>query len=715
MPLPEDITALFTPQSVAIVGASATTGKIGNVILANLLQGGYAGKIYPVNPHAQDIMGVPCVNSIAGLPQSPDLAVICIPPQGVLDAMEALGQKKTKAAIVITAGFKEVGSTGWRHEADVKKAASRHGIALLGPNCLGLINTAHSLNTTFAVGQPRKGNIGFFSQSGALCVAILDWAQSKNIGFSSFISLGNKALLDESHMLDYLADDPQTSVILGYIEGVECGARFLRSARNAVRKKPVIMLKSGRTASGAKAASSHTGAISGADQAYDAAFSQTGIIRAHTLEELFTLAQAFSMQPLPKGPALAVVTNAGGPGILAADACEFSSLDMASLSAHTVQKLTELLPAFAAFYNPVDIIGDATADRFGQTLQCVLQDDNVHSLLLLAAPTARTDITEVARTVQEAVRPYHKPVFCALMGGKAVQAGKALLEAGGIPCYEFPEQAIRGIEAMYAYHRHIHEEARTPACHIRNVAPVRHIVDTAMQSGMLELAEFQMHDILRAYNLPYPRTQICRTSQEAVQAAEDIGFPVVVKIASPHILHKSDVGGVKINLGTAQAVAAAFSTVTAQAQRLRPDAYIRGCIVQAMAPARAKEIIIGVKRDPQFGPMLLFGLGGIYVEVLKDVSFRLVPLSLEDPCRMIREIRSFPLLRGVRGEKPVHFPSLERIILAMSQLALDFPEILEAEFNPVLVSEEGSLIADARIILAPLPQGCDNDTHLNHE
>ncbi|MFV0423270.1 acetate--CoA ligase family protein [Oleidesulfovibrio sp.] len=704
MRLSQQIAALFSPQAVAVIGASATKGKIGNVILANLLQAGYAGKIYPVNPHEKSILGLRCINRITNLSEKLDLAVVSIPPDAVLNTIDQLGSIGTKACIVITAGFKEIGGKGWHLEADVKKMAERHNIALLGPNCLGLINTSHFLNTTFATGQPRKGSIGFFSQSGALCVAILDWAQSKNIGFSNFISLGNKALLDEAHMLDYLADDPDTSVVLGYIEGVECGARFIKSARDATKRKPVIMLKSGTTAAGAKAASSHTGAITGADQAYDAAFNKTGIIRVRELEELFSLAQAFSMQPLPEGPALAVVTNAGGPGILAADACEQSHLSMASLSGDTVEGLKQILPPFASFYNPVDLIGDAKADRFCGAIDLVLRDPHVDTLLLLAAPTARTGIEEIAQAIVQTVATYKKPVFCSLMGGKGIEQGKLILEAGGIPCYEFPEQAIKCIDAMYMYRSQNLGGTRTDLCTMRNFTAARQVIDHAMKSDSQEIVEFQVHQILTAYGLSFPKTFLCRTSTEAVQAAEKIGYPVVLKIASPDISHKSDIGGVVVNLKTPTEVAKAFSTITTQASKLRKDAYITGCIVQKMAPSGAKEVIVGVRRDPQFGPMLMFGLGGIYVEVLRDVSFRLAPLSREDARDMIREIKSFPLLRGIRGEAAIDFASLERIILAMSQLALDFPEILEAEFNPVLVYDSGALVADARAILSvPAP------------
>ncbi len=702
-----DISALFNPKSVAIIGASATPGKIGNVIMQNLIEAGYQGAVYPVNPKSETILGCRVIRNITDLPDGNgdnsgiDLAVICIPPAEVADAVEALGRKGVRAVIIITAGFKEIGGNGWFLEEKVKKLAQQYNIALLGPNCLGLINTGANLNTTFAVGQPHKGNIAFFSQSGALCVAILDWAQERNLGFSSFISIGNKAILDESDFLTHLAEDPETKVIIGYVEAVECGQRFLSIAQDVTRKKPVIMIKSGKTSAGAKAASSHTGAMAGADQAYEAAFRQTGIMRVDALRDLFNFALAFSRQPIPAGPNVAIVTNAGGPGILAADACELSRLIMAPLPASTVDKLKEILPPFAAFYNPVDVIGDAKADRIAGAMDIVLQEERVHSLLVLVCPTARTGVTDVARAIIATAKMHEKPVFACLMGGPAVREGRDILVSAGIPCYDFPEPAIKAIEAMSRYREWREQPLPVQVCYRRDIGKAREIIREVRAQGQQEIVEFQAQGLLKAYELPIPETRLCRTSEEAVIAAKQIGYPVVLKIASPQISHKSDVGGVRVNLHTAEEVQAAFLDITSRAQRLRKEAYVMGCLVQGMVAKGSKEVIIGFKRDPQFGPMIIFGLGGIYVEVLKDISCRLAPLSLSDAQDMIREIKSFPLLRGVRGEDAVNFTALEDILLIMSQLSLDFPEIHEAEFNPVLANSEGAWVADVRVILAP--------------
>lgn len=695
----QPLTALFEPESVAIIGASGSPGKVGHSVVANLLDAGYQGRILPVNPKGGKILGLPVSTAIADLPAPLDLAVICIPPAMVLDALEELGSLPTRAAIVITAGFKEIGREGYALEERLKEIAARHKMALLGPNCLGLNNTATGLNATFAAGTPPEGSIAFFSQSGALCTAILDWALGENIGFSKFISLGNKAVLDESDMLEYMRDDPDTKVILGYVEGVEDGQRFVRTASGVTAEKPVIMIKSGTTAAGAKAASSHTGAMAGSEQAYGAAFARAGIIRVGDVAGLFNLAQAFSTQPLPTGPNLAIVTNSGGPGIMAADVTEDSDLLMATLTGKTVDTLMQALPPFASLYNPVDIIGDADAARYKVALEAVIADELVHSILVMLTPTASAQIEETAQVIIEASKGCGKPVFACFMGQRRVSAGRELLQRAGIPCYYFPDPAIRSIEAMYRHHMWINRPAPVEVCYRRDKTRAKKVIDTARGSGCVEIVEFQAQDLLKAYELPLPDTHLARTSDDAVKAAKRIGYPVVLKIASPHISHKSDVGGVRVNLKDEDEVRSAFLDITARAARLRADAAITGCLVQAMAPKGSKEVIVGFKRDPQFGPLIMFGLGGVYVEVLKDISFRLAPLTMDDAAKMVREIKSFPLLRGVRGEPSVDFKAIEDILLTMSQLAEDFPEVFEAEFNPILVNHEGAVVADVRVTL----------------
>lgn len=691
--------AFFAPRTVAIVGASATPGKIGHSVLVNMQAAGFKGRLYPVNPKGGVIEGLDVVRGVSELPGGIDLAVLAVPRDQVLPVLEEFALKGLKSAIVITAGFREVGREGYDLEQKMAKLARAHGIALLGPNCLGMMNTAHGLNASFSAAQPLAGDLAFCSQSGALCVAILDWARGENIGFSKFVSLGNKAVLDETHILRYLGADPASKVILGYIENVEDGQEFMRTARQVCRNKPVIMLKAGSTAAGAKAASSHTGAIAGSDKAYETAFRQSGIVRAKDVESLFCLAEAFANLPLPKGPNVAIVTNSGGPGILAADACEKTRLHMARLSPETIQRLQALLPSYASVYNPVDIIGDANAERYRKALDIVLDDPQVHAVLLVLTPTAAVEIEATATAVVHMARRSEKPVVACLMGRTHVQDGRRILRAAGLPCYAFPEPAMRSIEAMYTYALWKQKPVSLYESPQRDVGIAARVIDEALLRGQSEIVEFQGRDVLAAYNLPTPKTVLARSSAEAVQAARDMQGPVALKIASPQISHKTDVRGVALNLSGEGAVRQAFWDLTSRTQRLRPDAYIAGCLVQEMAPQGSQEVIVGFKRDEQFGPLLMFGLGGIHVEILKDVAFHLNPLSRDDAFGMMRTIRSYMLLKGVRGTPSVNLGALAEVLLALSALAQDFPQVYEAEFNPVLVNHERALVADMRMTL----------------
>jgi len=700
MSLKDNIHALFAPKTVAVIGASAAPGKVGHTVVANMLEAGYKGTLIPVNPKADEILGLPVTKKIEDLPEGLDMAVIVVPVAAVVPSMEALAKRKVRSAVIITAGFKEVGKEGYALEQRLIELCNEHEIAMVGPNCLGLISTHDNNNASFAAGYPEKGSIAFFSQSGALCTAILDWALGENVGFSKFVSLGNKAVINEGNMLEYLRTDPNTSVILGYIENVEHGADFIEQAAKVTQEKPVIMIKSGTTTAGAKAASSHTGAIAGSDQAYTAAFRKTGVIRANDMATLFDLAQAFSTQPLPEGPGLCIVTNSGGPGILAADATEKSSLNMARLSNSTIDRMKEFLPPYASLYNPVDLIGDAPAERYRKTLEVVIDDPQVHSILVLLTPTASAEIVETAEAIIDVSKKTKKPIFVNYMGGMRTRPGQKMLTDAGIPCSIYPEPLIKSIETMYNYYLWRQTPAQEYPEVRRNRQKARLVINEARSKGATEVVEFQAQEVLRAYNLPTPNTGLARSSDEAVAAADKIGYPVVLKIASPQISHKSDVGGVKVNLADAEAVRNAFFDITARAQRMRPEAYIAGCLVQEMAPKGCKEIIIGFKRDDQFGPLLMFGLGGIYVEILKDIAFRLAPLGRDDAKGIIREIKSYMLLKGVRGEQPVNFQAIEDILITMSELALDFPEIVEAEFNPVLVNSEKAVVADVRITLS---------------
>ncbi|WP_018126013.1 acetate--CoA ligase family protein [Desulfovibrio oxyclinae] len=691
----------FNPETVAVVGASSTPGKVGHTVMENMLSAGFRGKLLPVNPKGGDIMGVEAVTSVEHLPRGVDLAVVAVPRRFVIDTARELASIGCRSVIVITAGFKEVGHKGYDLEQELAGICRDADMALLGPNCLGMINSPAGVNASFAAGQPLPGNIAFFSQSGALCVAILDWARGAGIGFSKFVSLGNKALMDEADMLRYLDSDPETDVILGYVENVENGKDFLLRAETVTRNKPVIMIKSGSTAAGAKAASSHTGAIAGSDSAYGTAFRKAGVIRVRDVESLFNLALAFSEQPLPKGPNVGIVTNSGGPGILAADDAVLHGLSVPSLTPRTVMRLQEFLPGYAAFNNPVDIIGDADAERYAATMEVVAEDPTVHSLLVMLTPTAAVGIEDTAKAVARTAERCGKPVFASFIGGRRVGAGRKILREAGIPCYDFPAAAVESIYAMHSHAVRRHRPQPEYLDAYRDVERARKVLRESAARGEREVVEFRAQEVASAYGLDVPGTLLARSSEEAVRGADAIGYPVALKIASPQISHKTDVDGVAVGLKNAEAVAEAFSDITSRATRMRPDAYIAGCLVQEMAPAGSREVIVGFKRDDQFGPLLMFGLGGVYVEIVKDVALRLAPLSKQDAFEIVREIRSYLLLKGIDGGPYANFDKLEEVILTMSRLAVDLPEVLEAEFNPVLVGPERAVVADVRITLDP--------------
>jgi acetyl coenzyme A synthetase (ADP forming)-like protein len=690
----------FNPSSVAVVGASHNPGKIGYDILNNILRYGFRGSVYPINPKAQEILGCPAFSDLMSVPSQIDLAVIALPAPGVISAVEQCGKKKVDSVIIISAGFKEIGPEGARLEQDLAARARDLGVRVVGPNCLGVIDTASALNASFAAGMPLDGHIGFFSQSGAMCVAILDWALGENVGFSRFISLGNKMDLSETQIMLSMERDENTRVILGYLESIDDGPLFMKAARQVSKTKPVIIIKSGTTSAGAKAASSHTGALAGSEHAYNAAFKQSGIIRAESMQSLFGYAMAFANQPLPKGPSLAIITNAGGPGILAADACEKSSLHLSPIRKETADKLRSFLPPTASVYNPVDIIGDATAERYEKTLDVILRDNSIHSVLILLAPTAAQDPEAVARGIVALAKDSDKPIMTAFMGEKKVRGARRILQDHAIPSYDYPEDAIAGLDAMLRYRRTQEQPERQYQHFEADTDSVRRIFATVIGQHRHDLIENEAREVLRAYGFRLPESRIARTTKEAVKTASEIGYPVVMKIASPDVLHKSDMGGVRVRLENDAMVEDAFFDITTSIQVRQPQARILGVMVQEMIP-QGKEVILGITRDIQFGPMIMFGLGGIYVEVLKDVAFRIAPVSLEEADAMIREIRAFPLLRGVRGEAPADIKGIREALLRLSQMAMDFPEIIEGDINPLLVCPEGqgAVAVDARMTI----------------
>ena len=690
----------FNPSSVAVVGASQTPGKIGYDILNNILQHGYRGAVYPINPKAKEILGCKAYPNLVSVPSDIDLAVIALPAAAVLTVVEQCGKKKVDSVVIISAGFKEVGPRGARLEEELAGLARDLGIRVVGPNCLGLIDTKSSLNASFAAGMPLDGHIGFFSQSGALCVAILDWALGENVGFSRFVSLGNKMDISETEMMLSMGQDENTRVILGYLESIEEGPPFMKAARQVAQETPIIVIKSGTTAAGAKAASSHTGALAGSEHAYNAAFKQSGIIRAESMQALFSYAMAFASQPLPRGARLAIITNSGGPGILAADACDRSSLHLSPIRKETADRLREFLPPTASVYNPIDIIGDASHERYEKTLSVVVQDELIHAILILLTPTASVDPTAVARRIVKLARDADKPIMTSFMGERKVRAARKILQDHGIPGYDYPEDAIGALDAMLSYRRWREKPERQYRRFEADTAKVREIFASVRRQRRQDLIETEAREILRAYGFRLPESRMARTTKEAISAASEIGYPIVMKIASPDVLHKSDMGGVRVKLENDAMVEEAFFDITSNIQRRQPEARILGVMVQEMIP-QGKEVILGITRDIQFGPMIMFGLGGIYVEVLKDVPFRIAPLSVESADAMIREIRSFPLLRGVRGELPADIEGIKDALMRLSQMAMDFPEIIEADINPLLVCPEGqgAVAVDARMTI----------------
>jgi acetyl coenzyme A synthetase (ADP forming)-like protein len=694
--------SLFRPQSVAVIGASRNPAKLGHGILKNIIDSGFGGAIYPVNPTAEEILGHQCYPSVSDLPGEVDQVVIVIPSRLVAQVLEECGQKGAKAAVIITAGFREVGGKGLRMEHELAEIGRRYGMRLLGPNCLGVINTFTPLNSAFAGAMPAQGTIAFMSQSGALCASVLDVALAEEVGFSSFVSLGNKADLNEIDLIEAWMDDPNTSVIMAYLEGIAEGSRFMEVARRATKRLPVIAIKSGTTPAGSRAVSSHTGTLAGSEQAYETAFKQAGIIRAHSVEELFDFSIGFSRQPLLRENCLAIVTNAGGPGIMCTDACEHAGLHLASLGPQTTASLQAGLPAEASVLNPIDVLGDAQADRYELAVRTALKDPVVSGLIVLLTPQNVTPIEEVARVIGEiAAEEEEKPILACFIGRETTDAGVEILNQYGVPNYPTPERAVGAMRAMLDQRLWQELPERRPTVFEVDKPKVEKLFADVRAEGRVTIGDAEARTILEAYGIPVPSSRLAQTPDEAVAFAQEIGYPVAMKIASPDILHKTDIGGVRLNIENDEEVRDAFDLLVYRSTRYMAEAEIWGCLVQDMVTG-GREVILGMNRDPQFGPLLMFGLGGIYVEVLRDVTFRLAPLGREDVQEMITEIRGYPLLRGVRGQRAVDMEGIINTLLRISQLVTDFPEVVELDINPLLVRDEGQGVVaiDMRLVLS---------------
>ncbi len=697
--------SVFAPRSVAVVGASPDERKLGHTVFRNIVKNGYAGGLYPIHPTAEEVLGYPVFASISAIPDPPELAVIVVPPDAALKVAEECGERGVRALIVITAGFKEVGGEGHERERQLLEIVRRYDMSMVGPNCLGIIDNIAHLNASFAALMPLQGNIAFMSQSGAICTAILDWSVAEGIGFSRFVSLGNKADVDEVTLLQAWNHDDQSRVILAYLEGIADGQRFIQVAREVTKETPVIAIKSGTTAAGSRAISSHTGSLAGSEQAYATAFNQSGILRADTMQDVFDQALIFAYQPLIDGNRIAIVTNAGGPGILATDAIERAGLELARFETSTIQALQAKLPATANVLNPIDVIGDARSDRYHTGISAALADPNVDAVLVLFTPQAGSEVSETATVIADLAEaqsgPRVKPVVASFMGEYSLRPALDILNKRRIPVYPFPERAVAALKAMVDHRRW---RERPPGQYVGfevDHEQVKQIFTDVRATGRLELGELEARDVMAAYGMRLPQSQLARSPEEAVEIANRIGYPVVMKISSPDILHKSDIGGVRVGVANASDVRDAFELIDYRARRYQPNADIRGILVQEQAP-RGRECLVGVSRDPQFGPLLAFGMGGIYVEVLKDVVFRLAPVSREEAEEQVRSIRSFPILRGTRGQAPADIESVIETVLRASQLVTDFPEIVEMDINPLMVYDQGqgSLMLDARIILA---------------
>ncbi len=697
--------SLFKPESIAIIGASRSPAKLGYSILSNLQRSEFGGTIYPINPGADEILGYKTYPSLDQIPEPVDLAVIVVPAKYVLDALESCAKNKVKSVIIISAGFRETGGEGLSLERKMAELAEKYNMPIVGPNCVGVLDTFAPYNLTFATERmPRQGKMAFMSQSGALCVGILDVALAQSIGFSTFVSLGNKAHLNELDFLRAWTNDDNSNVLLAYLEGIADGERFIAETREITKKKPVIAIKSGVTSGGSRAVSSHTGTLAGSERAYEAAFKQAGVIRATSISELLDIGIAFARQPLPKGKNIGIITNAGGLGIMATDALEKDGLRLAGLSPETQESLRQILPDAASVLNPIDVLGDARSDRYKAALDAALADENVDAVLVILTPQTMTDVDNIAHMLADASESLpaerQKPIIACFVGEDSLRKAQLIFSDRQIPSYPTPERAAVVVRSMVAQS----EWVRKPLPNFENFEVDKEIVAKIFAKvraeGRVQIGDAESRDILTAYGIRIPQSKLCATAEEAVAFADKIGYPIVMKIASPDILHKTDVGGVRVGLETPNDVRDAFDLMVYRAQKYQPNAQIWGCLVQEMLRG-GKEVITGMNRDPQFGPLVMFGLGGIYVEVLKDVSFRVAPFDRTDATAMIQEIRSYGLLRGVRGEAPADLDAAVDVLLRLSQLVTDFPEIVEMDINPLMVFEQGrgAVGVDMRLIL----------------
>ncbi|HEX5004091.1 MAG TPA: acetate--CoA ligase family protein [Gemmatimonadales bacterium] len=694
---------LLRPRRIAVVGASRTPNTIGREIVSNLVGYGFTGSVFPVNPNADSIHSLKTYPTIAAVPDPVDMAVITVPKQHVLGVAEECGRAGVKGLTVISAGFREVGGEGVERERRLVEIVRRHGMRMVGPNCMGVLNAdpAVSMNATFAPCMPPFGRAAFVSQSGAMGLSVLDYAKEYGIGITQFVSMGNKPDVSGNDLLLQWERDPTVGLVLMYVENFGNPRKFLEIARRMTRTKPIIVVKSGRSKVGARAASSHTGALAASDALVDAMMSQAGVIRAESVEELFDLAMAFSGERLPRSRRTAVLTNSGGPGILAADALERHAVELPELATETVERLRPLFPEEASLRNPLDMIASATPPGYRAALTALLDDPGVDSALAIFVPPLGIRQADVAEAIASVAGAHpEKPVLAVLMGREGLPQGKAELHEVGVPAYIFPESAARALSAL-CRHR---EWIERPILPVEDLAVDRpaaeRLLAGARAAGQSRLGEVESLALLQAYGIPTARAGLARTAEEAVALAAAAPGAVAMKIVSPEIIHKTDVGGVRVGVAGKAEVRAAFEEIVASARRAVPGATIHGVLVQEMVTG-GRETIAGVTREPSFGPLVMFGLGGIFVEVLRDVVFRVAPISRRDAADMIAGLRGARLLDSVRGAPPADRRAIEEVLLRLSRLATDFPEIAELDVNPLLAFPDGTVAVDGRVLLQP--------------
>ncbi len=693
---------MFNPRHIAVVGASENKGTIGHALMKNLMDGGFAGTLLPVNPKYKTIHGYDCVKSVCDLKPGVDLAIIATPIHTAIGIVTDCVEKKVRGAIIISAGGREVGAQGRQIEDQIQKIAYTGGLRILGPNCMGLIRPGKHLNAGFASDMPFAGNLAFVSQSGAICGAILDMAAKEHMGFSHFVSIGSMLDIDFGDMIDYLGNDPTAKSILLYIENLTHVRKFMSAARAVSRIKPIIVLKSGQSPAGAKAAASHTGAMAGEDAVYDAAFKRAGIVRVASIEELFDCAELMAKQPRPRGPRLAILTNGGGPGVMAVDTLAKYGKAPEPLDPQTIKALDTFLPSFWSRGNPIDILGDATANRFGKALSVCFNAENMDGVLVILAPQAITDPFPVAKMLTTAVSGRGYPVFACWMGGKSVEKAIKVLNEAGIPTYDTPERAVRAFLYMVEYTANLEMLLEVPPKMTRSMEfdekKAGRLID-GVQEGFIPQADAV--EMLTAYGLPMTWTKIAGTKAAALSMAQETGFPLVMKLLSSDIIHKTDAGGVCLDLRCEEDVSRAYDGIMSAAARYKPDARIEGVTLQPYFFNPDFEILMGAKRDPNFGPVILFGMGGIFTEVLNDRSLGLPPMNRLLALRLMQQTKVYTLLKGYRNRPAADMEKLEEMIIRLSQLLIDFPQITELDMNPVLIKDGSPLVVDARIRVSP--------------